>query len=131
MRSGFEGAYGAPRGPGGSSGRRTVPLWAALAAVGICVGALLAVLIWISSGGPAGPWWPHPWFWPIFPLGFLIVLLVACSLFWRFGAWGRARYWGAGSCGDSASAIARERYSRGEISRDQLVQILRDLEQLG
>ncbi|MBO0888583.1 SHOCT domain-containing protein [Candidatus Bathyarchaeota archaeon] len=44
----------------------------------------------------------------------------------RWGYW--RPYWGGWSYGDRAYYILRERYARGEISKDQYDQMMHDLE---
>ncbi|MCI4363721.1 MAG: hypothetical protein L3K13_05385 [Thermoplasmata archaeon] len=101
---------------------------ALLAGLGVLLALVLAgvALGWLPRGGPDGS---GPAFWPLFPFGFfLLLLLVFVAL--RWSCWGAG--WG-GACGwrstDGAQEILRERYARGEITRDQLLQISRDLEQ--
>ena len=86
-------------------------------------------------GLPARPYVYYPFF--LFPFGFLIVLFVvffaARFLFWGMGwGWGwrggySRGYWrGQGYYGD-ATEILRQRYAKGEISKDQFDQMMRDL----
>jgi putative membrane protein len=73
------------------------------------------------------------WFYPFgfFPFGFLLfflfLFLVVRVAFWgRWGFWNyHPYYWG------DAREILRERYARGEISREQFNQMMRDLDQAG
>ena len=83
---------------------------------------------------PTGmPYYGYPWFgWGFFPFGFLFFLIFLFInfrvVFWGWGgAWGwRRRYWyGYGD----ASEILRQRYARGEITKEQFEQMSRDLEQ--
>lgn len=90
----------------------------------IGVGALLAILYPRSFSG-AG-FWPFGYFW--FPWGFFFLFFV---FFWWVRRWG----WGRGYYGrrswrnenDPAHSIARERYARGEITKEQYDKIVRDL----
>ena len=101
----------------------------------IGVAILLAVVLpggLTHSGGPAFPgWWAFGWLWGIF---WLLVFFWIISWFIRSAVW-----CGTGSCyghrrrwryygWDSAGQILRERYARGEITREQFDQMTRDLE---
>ncbi len=110
-------------------------LWIGLAIMFVLIGvaALLSVLLPGRSGLAFG--WTPPgtvwgWLWTVFGV---LVLLWILSWFFRFafwrGSWGSGgRYYGGWRHQDSAAAIARERYARGELSRDQYDQLIRDLE---
>ncbi|MBI3022688.1 MAG: SHOCT domain-containing protein [Thaumarchaeota archaeon] len=72
-------------------------------------------------------------FHPVFPFfgfiwgffGIFILFFILKWLFWPWG-WGYHRgYWR----GDSARQILRERYAKGEITKEQFEQAIRDLEQ--
>lgn len=104
---------------------------------GLVLGALLAIVLVgfgivalvglgilpASSGPPAG----LP-FWPLFPLGLLAIFLAVRWLWWR-------SWWVGGSQRSGwshpepgrARAILEERYARGEISREELREMRRDL----
>ena len=60
----------------------------------------------------------------VFFLVIFIVLFVARLLFWRSRRGSMRRYWRQ----DESVRILRERYARGEITRDQFDQMLRDLD---
>jgi uncharacterized membrane protein len=106
--------------------------WVFGLAIGIFV-VVAAVGVLIGLG-----WWPVgyrmiptglPFLWPLFPLGFfLLVFLVFFALRWsRWGGGRGARgYWGYGEAG--AREILRRRYARGQITRAQLEQTSRDLD---
>jgi putative membrane protein len=73
---------------------------------------------------PAFGWWFF------FPFGivfiFLVLILVSRLIFWPLG-WGwRRRYWYGYA---DAQEILRQRYARGEITKEQFDQMRRDLEQ--
>jgi putative membrane protein len=68
--------------------------------------------------------------WFFFPFGFIfiffIIFVVSRLIFWPWG-WGYRRgYW---YHHDEAADILRQRYARGEITKQQLDQMMRDLEQ--
>ncbi len=64
--------------------------------------------------------WPFGWL-----FGFFFLFFVLRFLFWPWG-WGyHRRYWDY----DRAYYILRERYARGELSKEQYEAMLRDLEQ--
>ena len=116
------GSEDAACGPGTRSRWVWLPL--VLAITGIVV---LGGVAWWWGGVASSPWsgLPHPFFWPLVPLAFFVVLVLVFS-FARFPFWGwRGR--GAWSHGPDAREILRIRFARGEISRDQLRQMLRDL----
>ncbi|MBI3859422.1 MAG: SHOCT domain-containing protein [Thaumarchaeota archaeon] len=69
----------------------------------------------------------YPFF---FPFGllffFLFIFLVARLLFWPWGGGWRRGYWyHHGEAGE----IVRQRYARGEITKEQYDQMMKDLEQ--
>lgn len=87
--------------------------------------AALAAAGWLVRG--AGWNGPAPFLWPIFPFGFFLGLVIV-------GFTVRAAFWGRGgrlgSCsydGPGAGEIARRRYARGEINRQELLEILHDV----
>lgn len=79
---------------------------------------------------PAGPfyWFPFGWIWIFF--GFFLFFGL---LRWAFFPWGRGyrRWYGYGYQGrqNEAYHILRERYARGEITKDQYDSMMRDLYQ--
>ena len=75
---------------------------------------------------------PQGYYWfpfPFFPLIFIpIIFLFFFGFRWFFwGCWGRSSYYGRYN--DSAISVLRERYAKGEITKEQLEQMTRDLEQ--
>jgi uncharacterized membrane protein len=111
------------RGFGHTRHRRGLMGWV----IGGLVILLLAglFLVPLLYGLPTRPYaYPFPFF--FFPFGFLIfffaIFFVVRVLFWGFG-WG---WRGQGYYGD-ATEILKQRYARGDISKDQFDQMMRDL----
>jgi putative membrane protein len=97
-------------------------------------------------GGPGGtpgiplgvvyfPFFPFGfgWVWGLF--GIFFVFWIFRWIFWGWGGgWGWGWGWGWGYRGrywrryDQAVAILRERYAKGEITKEQFDQMMRDLE---
>src|SRR6266508_2240689 len=87
--------------------------------VAIVVGLIFRAL---SPGSP-GPWFPFYGFWFFF--AFFALFWAVRWFFWPWG-WGysRRRYWH----GDESYYILRARYARGEITKEQYEQTMRDLD---
>ncbi len=105
--------------------------WALVAIVGVLVVIFAAMALgsYYYSGYPMMMYTYHP-FWVFFPIGFILFFFLAFvlvrALFWPWG-WGmRRRHW---YYHDEALDILRQRYARGEISKEQYDQMSRDLEQ--
>ncbi len=65
----------------------------------------------------------------LFPFGFLFFLFFIFFIFrFLFGGWGWRHYRGYGHYWGDAAEILRQRYARGEITKDQFEQMMRDLE---
>ena len=112
--------------------RRSLFAWAVLAVLLVAVVAFLAVLVFRGyPTPPAGVYYAYPFVgWLFFPFGILFLLFVlffvSRLIFWPMGGGWRRRYWyGYGG----ASEIVRQRYARGEITKEQFDQMKRDLEQ--
>ena len=68
-------------------------------------------------------------FWPFF--AFFWIFAIFFVLRWVFFPWRwgySRRYWGGWGYGDRAYYVLRERYARGEITKDQYEQMMRDLQ---
>ena len=123
--------YGGPaRGP-----RRTIR-WVVLG-VGIAIIAVLVVVLLLLLTGTfgLGVGGPRPvfGFWGGFLLLFLIVWIsfFVIRIAWWTGR-GRGGYYGRpGMRRDPAIMVARQRYARGEITREQYDQIMTDLTRRG
>ena len=74
-------------------------------------------------------------FWPFFPfgiIGFFLVLFLIFGVFrWVFWGWGwrRGYYGGYGGYYADPKTILKRRYARGEITKEQFEQMMRDLDQ--
>lgn len=94
----------------------------------IAISALARLYLYPAGMMPYyGGWYFFPFF---FPFGFLffffIIFALGRLLFWPWG-WGwRRGYW---HHHDGAGEILRERYAKGEITKEQFDQMMRDLEQ--
>ncbi len=103
--------------------------------LGVALVAIIAFFALLALHGyPAMPanYAGYPFFgwWFFFPFGliffFVLIFVAGRLIFWPIG-WGwRRRYWyGYGD----ANEILRQRYARGEITKEQFDQMRRDLEQ--
>jgi putative membrane protein len=95
----------------------------------ILVGASIATSIIFFAPRSSGTFYPVFPFFP-FHFGILGVIFLIFILFWiarwlLFGPW-KGRYH-AGYHEDDAHEILRERYAKGEITKEQFEQMIRDL----
>jgi uncharacterized membrane protein len=104
------------------SGQRWALVWISvfLAVIGVIVVASLAFR-------PIGyyPWYPFGFGWIWIPFGFFFLFF---ALRWFFFPW----TWGYGHgpwSGEDAYLILRERFARGEITKEQFEQMVHDLDQ--
>ncbi len=117
------------RRPGRSGG------WWILLGVGLAVIAVLVIVFVLLANGVLGGSSPRPFwgFWGAFLLLFLIVWVGFFVL--RVAFWSRRRQYGYGRGPglhrDPAVMVARQRYARGEITREQYEQIMTDLGRRG
>lgn len=108
--------------------------WVVLALLLVAVVALFGSSLANGYYGPMMYYAGSPYYgWFFWPFGFIIPLIFIFFfvriVFWGFGGWGwRRRYWYGSGYGD-AHEILRQRYARGEITKDQFDQMTRDLEQ--
>jgi len=108
--------------------------WAVLAVVILAIVSFFAVIA--IRGYPSEPMttyngYPVFGWWLFFPFGiffiFFVLFFVSRFIFWPWG-WGwRRRFWYGYGYGD-AHEILRQRYARGEITKEQFDQMTRDLE---
>lgn len=73
-----------------------------------------------------GWWFPFPWFFIIIPVIFLAFFAFRW-IFW--GCWGWGGRWYYNEYNDRAFEILKERFARGEITKEQFERMARDLEQ--
>ena len=102
-----------------------MPIAIAVAIVATNIG--LAAYFWTSSPSSLEYWFPFPFF----PLLFIpVVFLIFFGFRWFFWGcwWGRDSYFGGYYYEDPAMVTLRERYVKGEITREQLESMTRDLE---
>lgn len=106
--------------------------WTILLAAVLLTAAAAVVLGVLGWSGPFRPWsGPFPLLWPFFPLGFFVLFFLLFGIL-RFAWWGPRWGWGAwGAPTASAKEVLRIRFARGEITREQLRQMARDLDELG
>lgn len=109
--------------------------WLLYAAVGIVVVLVFAVLLWELVLVPSTP---GRFAFPFGGLLLILFVLWVSFMIVRFAWWNsrRSRYGryghgpgpnGRGPYGDPALRMARVRYARGEITREQFEQLVRDL----
>jgi len=103
----------------------------------VLVLGLLAATFYFAGPPAAGtmpyPYYPRPFFgFFFFPFGIILFVFLIFFVFrlafwpWRRGYYG---YHGHRRGWDDANEILRQRYARGEITKDQFEQMQRDLEQ--
>lgn len=148
MQGGAGPSSGPPYGYPGSGGYgnaqrpRRSRVWI-VAAVALAVVAIIGVILLLYLDGVFGasPVGGRPYF-GVFGGFFLLILVVWLAFFLlRISFWGartQGRYGGGGYGGygprrgpDPAVVIARQRYARGEITREQFDQIMTDLGRRG
>ncbi|MDG7005067.1 MAG: SHOCT domain-containing protein [Nitrososphaerota archaeon] len=101
---------------------------------------LVAIVAFFGTMLASGYYMPmmvagYPFYgWFFFPFGFAFFVISAVIvfrlIFWGFGGWGwRRRYWHSAPYGyGDAQEILRQRYARGEITKDQFDQMMKDIE---
>jgi uncharacterized membrane protein len=120
---------------------RRTGLWIAIGFSVALIVALVLLFWYYSAAYPSGSSRPYfPFFGGFFLVFFifLIAFFVLRVAFWstrgygRYGAYGRrGAYGGSGRFRDPAVMAARQRYARGEITREQYDQIMTDLGRRG
>jgi putative membrane protein len=103
---------------------------------GLAIVLLAAVFVVPFFLHPAGP---YPFFygyypWSFFPFGFFAVIflffVVSRWLFWGWGGRGgyRRGYWRGYQYYGGAAQILKERYARGELTKEQFDQMMKDIQ---
>jgi len=94
------------------------------------------VLFYYPPAAPAGVVYYYPFWGARLFFGLFFVFALFWFLRWAFWGWGwrcRRAYWGGGygywRHRDGSYYILRERYARGEITKEQYDQMMRDLDQ--
>jgi len=99
-------------------------------AILLLVGVFVVPFFYGSMLGTNG-YYPRPYFFPFgFLIFFFVIFFVARGLFWGWG-WrgGYSRgYWHHGGYYNDAEEILKQRYAKGEITKDQFDQMMRDLQ---
>ena len=98
----------------------------------ILVGASIATSIVFFAYRSAGPYYPIFPFFP-FHFGFFGIIILILIIFWisRWWLWSRSgsRHVSYLEHNDEADDILRKRYAKGEITKEQFEQMMRDLKQ--
>ena len=114
--------------------RKAMAGWA-IGGLVVLVLAGLLVGSFFFSGAMMGTYGYYPRGFFFFPFGFLIfffvIFFVARGLFWGWG-WGwrggySRGYWHRQGYPSDATEILRQRYAKGEITKDQFEQMMRDV----
>jgi len=99
----------------------------------VLVGIFISPFLWAHFGmmPVTSTTYPMPFFgWFFWPFGllFLVFIIFGVSrMFWR--PWGRGYYGGGWQRFGTPEEILRRRYARGDITKDQFDQMMRDLQQ--
>lgn len=115
---------------------RRIVGWGIIIGLIAVIGLSIALSLYFAPWRPGGGGFDYPFFFP-FHFGGLgaifLILIVFLVARWFFGPW---RGGGFYSYPDqqrqnTAASIVRERYAKGEITKEQFEQIMRDLRQEG
>jgi len=100
-----------------------LPIIAILSILGIVIVAGL----YFTSPNVYPFWFPFPFFPLVLIPVFILIFFGFRFFFWGCWGWGRSPYYG--QYFDPALVTLRERYAKGEITKEQLEQMARDLGQ--
>jgi len=106
----------------------------------VMVGVVILIAVWLAASifflvtrpvqtsyYPLGIY--HPFFFPFgFLFGIIAIMMIFGALRWLLSPWGyghRRRYW---RYRDESYYILRERYARGEITKEQYEQMMQNLQ---
>jgi putative membrane protein len=106
---------------------------------GVAIVLLTAVFVFPFFLHPAGP---YPFFYGYYPAGpfsffpfgfFAVIFLIFIVSRWLFWGWGWRRgygrgYWRRYQYYGGAAEILKERYARGELTKEQFDQMMKDIQ---
>ena len=116
----------------GSRNSRRVVGWGI---TGLLVLLAAVIVLWAVFRGPIPGPGAYYGFLPFFPFSFgwgwgiFLIFIIFWMVRWFVWPWGgrySRRYW---RYGDEAYNILRQRYAKGEVTKEQFEQMMRDLEQ--
>ena len=99
-------------------------MWYGLAAMFVLIG--VAAVLAVYYGGLGTSSFNFDWVWNIIGLLFVVWIF---SMLIRGGWWGRGYRYRRRWYGNDEYQILRERYARGEITKEQFEQMTKDLQQ--
>ena len=103
------------------NGQRWTLVW-----VGVLLVAITTVVVARLLVQPVSyPWYPFGFGWIWIPFALLFLFFVLRWFFWPWGSGYGRGYW----TGDNAYYILRERFARGEITKEEFEQMSRDLQE--
>ncbi len=102
-------------------------LWLPLAVAAVLVAVFAGAWLLAGAAAAAYPYWwsPFPWF--FFVPAFFLLFFGLRWFLWGGWGWG----WYRGGYGDPAVETLRERFARGEITKEQFDSMMRDLQASG
>jgi putative membrane protein len=107
--------------------RRSRSFWTWIPLIIVAGIASVLAIAYFFGAFPADsypPFYYFPW-WIIFPLFFFGLFFFAFRWWWGWGWWGSRGYY---YYNDPALQVLRERFARGELTKEQYEQMRKDLE---